>query len=208
MKSIIPHSVDIDAVIANSFRDFHVKGFDYLCLRRSPVETIKLYFFDGDVAKLPEVVNPHDHRYPFETHVLAGSSENHWYARSAQHGHTFNRFEYRAPLNGGDGFTFAGEELLMLTRKGEFRKGGRYSMRADEIHTIRMRENETVLMLRQFEDVVPLNQPTQTFTRGDAPSLEGLYQRFTADQVVSRLRNFEDRTGFSIRCLVTQKAAA
>ena len=63
---IVP-SVSMEEVLANSFRDFHAKGLDYVCLKRRPSETVKLYFFDGDVSKLPEVVNPHDHRYDFST---------------------------------------------------------------------------------------------------------------------------------------------
>lgn len=64
--------MNMEEVIANSFKDFHSKGLDYICLRRSPVLTTKLYFFDGDVSKLPEVVNPHDHRYDFSTVCLSG----------------------------------------------------------------------------------------------------------------------------------------
>lgn len=69
------NQIPMDYVIANSFKDYHVKGFDYICLQRSPRETVKLYFFDGDVSKMPEVVNPHDHRYDFDTVCLSGAVE-------------------------------------------------------------------------------------------------------------------------------------
>jgi hypothetical protein len=63
---------DLDTVASNSFRNFHAKGLDYLCLHRSPELTIKAYFYSGNIG--PEVVCPHDHRYPFSTHILAGES--------------------------------------------------------------------------------------------------------------------------------------
>lgn len=189
--------IDIDHTVEHSIRDYHVKGFDYICVRRSPSETIKLYFFDGDVTRLPEVVNPHDHRYDFDTWAIAGASENVWFDQNDR-GTVFNRFEYRTPLNGGNGFQFAGETRLLETARLRRDAGQHYFMRADELHTIRIVENETVLMLRQREDVVPLGAATSTFTRGDAPSLSGLYSRFTADQVIGRLRHLHERTGINL----------
>lgn len=193
----LPHRIDIENVIANSFKDFHTKGFDYLCVKRSPTETLKLYFFDGDVTKLPEVVNPHDHRYDFDTWILAGAAENVWFGEQPN-GRVYQRFDYRTPLNGGDGFTHAGEIRLRETARVRRQTGGHYWMGAKELHTIRIVENETVLMLRQFEDMVPLDRPTQTFTRGPAPELGGLYSRFTADEVVAKLSNLEARLGVPI----------
>ena len=95
----LPARLDIDQIVEHSFKDMHVRGFDYLCLHRSPEETIKLYFFDGDMAKKPEVVAPHDHRYDFETYVAAGAVENVWFRRSHNDelGEVFNWFEYRTP---------------------------------------------------------------------------------------------------------------
>lgn len=187
--------VTIDDIVANSFRDYHVKGFDYICLRRSPTETVKVYFFDGDVSKLPEVVNPHDHRYDFSTLCLAGAVENIWFVRNVRDkGTVFNRFEYRTPLNGGNGFTYAGAERLKAAMKWTAHAGRTYRMRADEIHTIRLRENNTVIALVQREDVVPLDQPTVTWTRDrEPPNLEGMYRKFTPDQVLAKLRVLRDR---------------
>jgi hypothetical protein len=177
----LPRHVNIDEILANSFKDYHVKGFDYVCLKRSPTETLKLYFFDGDVSKLPEVVNPHDHRYDFDTWVICGRTEN----------------KFRTPLNGGNGFTWKGECRIKETASCVYQPGEHYFMKADEFHTIRIVENESVIMLRQLEDVVPLDVPTRTFTRSETPpSLAGLYSRFTPDQVLARLKQFEERTGY------------
>jgi hypothetical protein len=191
--------VDIDQVVRNSFKDYHVKGFDYLCLRRSDAATDKLYFFDGDFSRMPEVVNPHDHRYDFDTTVVCGASQNVWFQECGpddRGAKRFNRFAYRTPLNGGNGFCFDGETNLREYDRITRRAGESYHMQADELHTIRIIANETVLFLRQYADVVPLDAATQTFTQGDAPSLDGLYARFTADEVVARLTNFEERTGY------------
>lgn len=195
---ILP-DVSMEAVIANSFKDFHVKGFDYICIRRSPTQTVKLYFFDGDVSKLPEVVNPHDHRYNFETICLAGSVENLWFDRLGVGNYdaeykAFERFEYRTPLLGGNGFQHAGQEHLALIGRKAIDPGQSYWMDFSEIHTIRMVENETVIALIQHEDRVRDDVPTFTYTRDrEPPSLDGLYSKFTPDQIISRLRNLRER---------------
>lgn len=201
-------TLDIDQIVANSYKDFHVKGFDYICIKRSPEETIKLYFFDGDVSKMPEVVAPHDHRYNFDTWVLAGTSENVWYKKIKSTwandrdwrniGREFNRFSYMTPLNGGGGFKFDGtDRLFEIARKryGRNEECSDYGMLWHELHTIRIASNETVLMLRQYEDIVPLNSATFTYCLGDPPALGGLYSRFTPDEVLDKLDLFEDRTG-------------
>lgn len=192
--------VHMETVVSNSFRDYHVRGFDYICIKRSAVETVKLYFFDGDVSKIPEVVNPHDHRYDFKTTVIAGKSQNVWFSEASVSqaakdvGTVFNRFAYETPLLGGEGFTWVGETRLVETQRKSFKPGHHYSMNYREVHTIRMMENETVLCLVQFEDRVARNTPTLTFTREEeAPSLTGLYKMFSPDQILARLSNLTNR---------------
>ena len=193
----LPTRVNIDHAVEHSFKDMHQKGFHYLCLQRSKLETVKLYFFDGDVSKLPEVVAPHDHRYDFETYCAAGAVENVWFRRTddLSKGQMFNWFEYRTPMNGGNGFTFAGEECLFEANRSRFTAGESYYMQADDLHTIRIAGNETVLMLVQFEDIYPIERPTSTFFADSAPSLDGLYTKFTADEVIALL----DRTAAPTR---------
>ncbi len=194
MSVVIPKLPDIavEEIIANSFKDYHVRGFDYICLRRTPSETVKLYFFDGDVSKLPEVVNPHDHRFDFSTLCVAGKVENIWY-REYPSGEIFNRFAYDTPLLGGIGFTWVGATALGVHARRIRSAGQRYFMTFREVHTIRMVENETVLCLIQFEDRVA-DRPTMTFTRDrEPPSLSGLYGRFTPDEVLARLARLDAR---------------
>jgi hypothetical protein len=188
--------VNMEQAIANSFKDYHVKGFDYICLSRDPDFTLKLYFFDGDVSKLPEVVNPHDHRYDFATYCVTGAVENIWFAEDPA-GKVYQTFDYMTPLNGGAGFTWRGETRL-IEKQRALRPGGQsYWMDHNELHTIRMAQNETVLMLTQFEDNVPLDQPTRTFTLDkEPPSLSGLYSRFTADDIRSKLTRLAERVPY------------
>lgn len=187
-----PTEEQIAMVIANSYKNFHTKGLDYICLMRSSKLTRKVYFFDGDVSKLPEVVNPHDHRYDFNTVVLAGEMSNSLYTPSSiTTDPMYNMFEWRTPLNGGAGFTFKREMRLRETTRHMYSSVGRqeYYMLADEFHTIRMHSDQALLLLDQYEDVVPIDAPTTTFMKEkQAPSLDGLYERFTEDEILKRLK--------------------
>lgn len=192
--------LDEKHALENSYRNFHAKGLEYICLRRHPALTEKIYIFDGDVSKLPEVVNPHDHRYNFDTQVLAGAMENINYRRMASNDPfpctLFQEFEYMTPLNGGKGFVWKKPTTLRVASRQSIAKGESYALSSSCIHTIRMLENETVLLLRQYSDVVPLAWPTTTFTLDrEPPSLDGLYERWTEADLIDRLRKIEDRIG-------------
>lgn len=190
---VIPDRVSIETMVEHSFRDYHVKGFDYLCLERSPKRTVKAYFFAGDIGKLPEVVIPHDHRYAFYTHVAAGEVSNITYRRTFD-GHPaarlYDEFEYLTPLNGGDGFAWKAETHLREVADTQYEAGEFYNMLPDDLHTIRIAGPETVLVLHQYEDVVPVGLPTSALRpvgSREPPSLSGLYSRMTADEALSRL---------------------
>lgn len=186
-------------IIEHSYLDLHSKGLDYICLRRSEVRTDKVYFFgferDFDMSKQPEVVNPHDHRYDFNTLCLLGAVSNSIYAR--RHGLSavrcgerlvYQEFEWRTPLNGGDGFTWKNEQILEKVATSHYKVGEDYYMIADNIHTIHIGAPETVIMLRQGRDVLPLDRPTSTFVADKTPpKIEGLYRKPTADDVLKRL---------------------
>lgn len=193
----LPKRINVEQVVEHSYRDFHAKGLDYICLKRSPDLTLKLYFLDGDVSKLPEVVHPHDHRYDFDTWVVAGRMQNIWYAQGGIAGQHFELFQYKTPLNGGSGFTHDRGIYLDEMSRQVFEAGDGYHMHHREVHTIGMLENETVLFLAQYKDEIGLDEPTRTYcATHKAPSLSGLYSRFTADQVIARLKRFEERTGY------------
>jgi len=207
---------DIETICVNSFRNFHTRDFDYLCLSRTPELTRKVYFFDGDLASLPELVIPHDHRYPFVTTVLSGAVKNKTFMRidpakanpkaiqayladGLRELPRWDRFEYMTPLNGGNGFQWAGEDLLFEhAPTWSYTRHKHYHSSATDIHTLDIRCEGTVIMLEQLADEVPLDQPTNAWRRaGDRtpPNLSGLYDRMTPDHAMKRIGQFLDLIG-------------
>lgn len=183
----------------NSFTNFHVKGFDYLCLKRSPHVTDKIYFFEGDVAHLPEVVNPHDHRYNFKTTVLTGAMSDSTY-KVVSGGPTaapvFYEHEWRTPLNGGDGAEYLREVHLREQKRVHLESGAVLGTHHQSIHTIRMHSDTCVIRLEQYEDVVPFDAPTRLY-RQDKQTLniDGLYEKPTADHCIKRYQQYLELSG-------------
>lgn len=189
--------LNLEHVLAHSYRDFHVRGFDYLCLRRSAAMTEKVYFFDGDVAEAPEVVIPHDHRYGFWTDCLAGEVTNREFIelfgkRYRDDGVPYERFDYLTPLNGGAGFTWSREAWLFRSAETRYAPGEGYSMRHDRLHTIAV-QPDTVLRLYQFADILPVGVPTAAYRpcgERQGPSLDGLYRPMDADHALKRIAQY------------------
>lgn len=178
----------LEEVRKNSFKNFHVRGFDYLCLKRTPELTIKIYMLQGDVASAPEVVNPHDHRYDFETTVLSGSMIDFEFIRDDR-GDTFQSFDYMTPLNGGNGFKFRREERLMRMASVKLERNQKLFSKSNKLHTIAMRADQTVLLLKQMADVVPVGAPTTCWVRKGQPEPDtsGLYSKFNYDEIINRM---------------------
>jgi hypothetical protein len=193
---------NMEDVISNSYKDFHAKGMDYICLTRSPEQTLKFYLLDGDVTKIPEVVNPHDHRYAFETQVLAGKMFDHRYmiGKESENALSYQLFDYKTPLNGGDGFTFKREEWLKKYHTETMEAGGILFSKPTDIHTIQMGSDQVILCLRQFKDVIPIDQPTSTWVHQglSKPDLTGLYSQFTPDEVRDRIKKIQSVVRFTI----------
>lgn len=191
----------METMLENSYRNFHAKGFDYLCLKRTPELTLKAYFFEGDVERLPEVIMPHDHRYAFQTCCLSGLILDRTYSPLSTVPHKFaddvdiyDQFTYRTPLNGGDGFTWVGETYLACRWHQQIQRapGGSYRHDHRDIHTIQIGEDGTVLLLAQFADKLPVDAPTSAYRQQYEPrsrtvSLDGLYDAMDADHAVMRL---------------------
>lgn len=186
----------VQEVLANSYKNFHAKGLDYVCLARTPLVTVKVYLLDGDATKVPEVVNPHDHRYRFRTEVLRGEMADFRYHRSRDRGPTYQLFDYRTPLNGGDGFTYVGDERLEQSTITRLYERETLESRPQHIHTISMRSDQCALLLHQYADEVPVDQPTRCWVRkgNPSPDTSGLYEKFTEDEIVARLRLIEELT--------------
>lgn len=179
--------LDMEDVLANSYRDYHAKGLDYICLQRKPFLTIKAYFFEDRMAELPEVVCPHDHRYDFTTECVSGAVLNKWYTTETRLGPAQHFFEYNwdTPLNGGGGFSGGQPAWLWGDGQITYTPGQMYRMTYQQIHTLQVLEPQTCIVVFQY---TTLNDgPTRTFCAGDPPPINDLYNRFTADQVVKRI---------------------
>jgi hypothetical protein len=183
----------VSTVRQNSIKNMHVKGLNYICLGRTNRLTDKFYFFEGDVRHAHEVVNPHDHRYNFVTNILSGSVKNTNFETTKNGvGQTYQKFNFMTPMNGGDGFNWV-EEVSLKKLKSVVRGVGRsYIQSYFQIHTIQIMEPDTVLNLKQFEDEIDIYKPTATFTKDkEPPSLSGLYEKFTNDEIVKYLKRIK-----------------
>jgi hypothetical protein len=183
----------IDEVIKNSFKNFHTKGLDYICLHRDKNLTEKYYFFEGNLGSLPEIVVPHNHRYDFTTTVLSGTVRNRIYLEDNV-GETYSKFNYYTPLNGGTGFTYMDEIKLSLSSDIPYYRNETYLSKAKEIHTLQIASDTAVAKLIQYEDLLPEETPTQAYRLGskETPNLNGLYEKFTEDEVLKRLKQIEE----------------
>jgi hypothetical protein len=191
----------LETIAANSYRNFHAKGLDYVCLNRSPKVTQKIYFFDCDLEQVPEVVIPHDHRYDFVTTCISGGVTNKkysigiWRDTNAQ---GYEKFSYRTPLNGGDGFAWEDTVFLSDIGSKRYHPGENYVSPHWDIHTIQITAPQTCLYLVQMEDRVPLDEPTHAYRPmglKDPPSLDGLYERMDVDHVRKLLDTYGELVG-------------
>jgi hypothetical protein len=191
----------IEELVKHSYMNFHAKGLHYLCLQRSPLATVKAYFFTHEAASSPEVVIPHNHRYDFVTQVLSGELHDfiYWEVEAGtDKAVIYNKFDFYTPLNGGEGFVWQRPVCLrkamynngtVLVRKGEtlFRK-------ASQIHTIKA-DQGTVLLLTQLADKKIITVPSQAYNPADRPlmpNMSGLYDQMTVDQALGYLDILND----------------
>lgn len=191
-------NVDVREVAANSYTNFHTTGLDYLCLKRSEQQTLKVYFFT-DMQEGEAVVSPHDHRYDFNTTVMRGRLINNRYATDDTSIVRYDRYDYRTPLNGGDGFTYASEERLSMTSREAYVAGVTHSHTYDEKHTIEVTSG-TIIFLEQHEDRVPLTTPTSCWVerhpmrpnvQAQAPTLTNVNHKMNERTALYRLMEFE-----------------
>lgn len=179
----------MEDVLANSYRDLHVKGIDYICLKRTPALTLKAYFFETGIQDLPEVVNPHNHRYSFITECVSGLVRNKWFTKDPKNlrpGKYYSVFEWDTPLNGGKGFKYSHEAMLWQDGAYTAGPGCQYPMRHEELHTIQVLKPETCIVIAQREDVIPIGVTTRTYCE-EQPVINDLYNRFTSDQAMKRI---------------------
>jgi hypothetical protein len=191
----------LQMAMADSYRDFHTKGFDYVCLSRNNDLTVKAYFFSGDSSgRGHDVVVPHDHRYDAATRVLCGEVTNKFFLEIPDQDITKFRVEHRffkhyfeTPLNGGWGFRPAGMTVLVPQSDECHVAGERYVQAYDHIHTLSDVRDGTILLQWQYRDVLPKDTPTFAYTKSEKPpSFAGCYGDFDVDTFISRLGQLEE----------------
>lgn len=169
--------------VKHSFNNYHVEGMKYLNLVRSERFTAKIYLLDPLLIKSTQdgfLVNPHDHRYNFGTTVLFGAVSNLVFHEIGQ-GSGWNHFGYQADTKE---FTPQGEVGLQVVEDMTYAVGETYYTGIDDIHTLRLSNELTALLLFQYNDIVL--DGTNFYGRDvESPSsctTGNLYQRFTEDE--------------------------
>lgn len=189
-------TISLDTVLEHSFRDFHATGLHYISLpwpytgkNMGQGGYQKFYFFEGKAADSSEVINPHNHRYMFNTQVLQGELIDLRYTPDVGcSSKIYRRYDYMTPLNGGAGFTEAGLTRLRLKETTKVERGHALVSAPEDIHTIKVK-SDTVLSIVQYQDMMALDEPTQLFSvNGKMPSLNGLYKKWEPDALRSYLR--------------------
>lgn len=171
--------INIAETLQHSFQNYHAKGLDYLCTKRSAGLTEKLYFIGDDLAD-QRIVVPHDHRYDFHSLTLAGICDNLAFEEDPD-GEQVNRFAYDTPLNGGSGFSRDGTAKLNLTMRKSYTRNYAFKLPAEAIHTL-ICSPRTILLQHQLRDTV--TTPTRAYSPlGEIPSTDDLYERMTEDRL-------------------------
>lgn len=194
-----PEWVTLSEAVANSYKDFHRKGAHYICLSRSPKLTMKLYLFDDVVAESLQVTLPHDCRYHFDLLVISGLLRMTWYHESlyrteAQGYDDYVRFRWDTVLNkGGKGFSLDGDTQLSEVSSEVVEPGNVRALRPADIHTMQVGPG-CALLIAQHPTAVRI--PTRLFAHSpEPPSIDGLYGRYEAAEIIEHLRKFRDATG-------------
>lgn len=161
----ITDAINFDDALEFSYSAYHAEAIDYLCLFRSAALTLKAYFFDA--GSNDQVIVPHNHRYSFDTRVVAGQLVEHKYGASyAPFGEDLTRWRYDCIVDGGTGFSEESPERLCLRSWRRHCAGSGYFNAAhSDIHTLTKVQPGTILLLTQYAD----QGPAHTFGWSNTP---------------------------------------
>jgi hypothetical protein len=149
--------LDPEEMARSSSLNHHVNGMDYLCLQRDPAGvTIKLYLIERPCnPNSGFLVNPHSHRYDFESFLLAGRLK-HVRFRKCETGLGLQRQPdwIESRYSPEHGLQRMASVFLRPSQTEYIETGDRYAVRHDEIHTLQMYDDgEPVLIgLVQYPD--------------------------------------------------------
>lgn len=130
--------MDADKVAIHfSMGDVHHKGLFSLVIHGEDFGNLTRVFIAGEKIK-PYSVQLHSHRYPISLTVIKGQVRHHVATTAQWHTHgvaLMPEFDYKSPLTGGNGLSYAGERLVNLTDT-ILPLGANVKMSAEEIHTV------------------------------------------------------------------------
>lgn len=143
------HEMSVIKMAPYSRINHHADGVDYLCLHRSDELTVKLYLIEEPVNQNGNgLVNPHSHRYAFQSVVLHGSLIHATYRQKP--GGYYDRF-----IHNPDQDTLTTDGSFGLQRTLEpMVTGDSYFILPQHIHTLRMipKSGPVLIGIAQFRD--------------------------------------------------------
>ncbi len=185
-------AINFEHALEFSYNDYHSQKLDYLCLFRSKLLTFKAYFFDE--GSVDDLIVPHNHRYSFDTHVLAGQLDEVRYISNLRleglRSRLYSKYMYESPLDGGSGFWSKGNQWLTSESTRYYPGQGYHNRAHEDIHTLQNVLPGTILLVTQYQDV----EPSGTFawsTDSKRPSTEGLYNKMRPADVLRRIDQLE-----------------
>ena len=157
----IGDAINREHALEFSYADYHDPGLDYLCLFRSTGLTLKAYFID-DGSK-GDILIPHNHRYSFDSRIIAGSLVETQYVESLTKpcflvADQVMKYRYDCIADGGAGYDEATEVWLMKTSTSRYTRyaagvDGAYNNYAHKnIHTLSEIDPGTIILLTQYAD--------------------------------------------------------
>ncbi|MFM0095604.1 hypothetical protein PQQ87_08325 [Paraburkholderia nemoris] len=144
--------MDMEKMTQHSMLNHIIDGMHYLCLHRSSDVTLKLYLIEHQTNDFSGyLLHPHNHRYAFDTVVLAGGLEEIKFHECK--GDEWDRHKY---ITEQRRFDLVGNVDLIGEAK-LYREGDHYFNDVTDIHTLRVVEGAgpVLLGLMQFKDVAP-----------------------------------------------------
>lgn len=195
-RSLVRHllrQVDVAEAAQHSVLDHHVPGLDYLCLQRSPGLTVKVYLTDP--ARLrPQcsgyLVHPHDHRYAFDTTVLAGLVRHTTFTQWSVERGGAGCYAYSPAQHA----FLPAEQRYELTAFGSvtYGAGESYHVAVPTVHTIAVpRTAPTCLLLLQYAD--EHDQSTRCFSWYGPPVVQpSCYRSPTVGETAALVQRVHD----------------
>lgn len=150
-KQLIDNITENDAKLLaeHSIENHHADGLFYLCLKRSPEETFKLYYVPEVVnPNSGYLVNPHNHRYNFDSVVLSGFLTH--FRFTTRHLNVSNASKYSWNWETKE-LDFVDTMLLLPIAIEQHKKGSRYYVNTSEVHTLKINEPTLIGLIQETD---------------------------------------------------------